>query len=193
MPDRLIRGRAWIGLVAFALIGIVTLQLGLLQLNSRIGRDLRRETVLQRENASLGIENAELAAAERIEALASRSGMRGTPESALRFLDASHRGALAKALAALHTAVGQGAAATGSEVSGASGTAVPSGSTGASGAAVPSGSTGASGAAVPGTSGASVPATSGPSASTGASESGGSAATSAESSASAAATATPSG
>ena len=41
--DRLIRGRMWIGIVAFALIGIVTLQLGLLKLNSGIGRSLERE------------------------------------------------------------------------------------------------------------------------------------------------------
>ena len=40
--DRLIRGRMWIGIVAFALIGIVTLQLGLLKLNSGIGRALER-------------------------------------------------------------------------------------------------------------------------------------------------------
>ncbi len=61
----LIRGRAWIGLVAFALIGIVTLQLGLLQLNSGIGRALEREARLQRENAALSIENSELASGEQ--------------------------------------------------------------------------------------------------------------------------------
>src|SRR5207302_547285 len=56
--DRLIGGRAWIGLVAFALIGIVTLQLGLLELNTHIGRVLEREGRLQRENAALSIQNS---------------------------------------------------------------------------------------------------------------------------------------
>jgi len=44
--DRLIRGRTWIGIVAFALIGIVTLQLGLLKLNGGIGRALEHEALL---------------------------------------------------------------------------------------------------------------------------------------------------
>ncbi len=51
--DRLIRGRIWIALIAFALIGIVTLQLLVLQLNAGIGRALVREAQLQRENAAL--------------------------------------------------------------------------------------------------------------------------------------------
>src|SRR5271168_1458394 len=36
--DRLIRGRVWIVVIAFALIGIVTLQLLVLQLNAGMGR-----------------------------------------------------------------------------------------------------------------------------------------------------------
>ena len=99
--DRLIRGRAWIGLVAFALIGIVTLQLGLLQLNSRVGRALERETVLERENSSLSVENSSLSSPERVEALALRTGMRPAPESSLRFLRRSDPGALARAAHAL--------------------------------------------------------------------------------------------
>jgi hypothetical protein len=42
--DRLISGRIWIGVIAFALIGIVTMQLGLLKLNAGIGRSLAQET-----------------------------------------------------------------------------------------------------------------------------------------------------
>ncbi len=60
--DRLIARADWIALVAFALIGIVTLQLLLLTLNGDIGRALEREALLQRENAALSIENSELAA-----------------------------------------------------------------------------------------------------------------------------------
>lgn len=44
--DRLIHGRAWIGIVTFALIGIVTMQLGLLKLNAGIGRALKHEAAL---------------------------------------------------------------------------------------------------------------------------------------------------
>jgi hypothetical protein len=87
--DRLIRGRIWIGLVAFALIGIVTLQLGLLRLNGNIGRAIEHEAVLQRENATLSIENSELAAGERVAARAAHLGMVLVPSGALSFL-ASH-------------------------------------------------------------------------------------------------------
>jgi cell division protein FtsL len=84
--DRLIAGRAWIALVAFALIGIVTLQLGLLELNASVGRSLERAAALQRENAALAIENSELAAGGRVESLASRLDMELVPMGALRFL-----------------------------------------------------------------------------------------------------------
>ena len=84
--DRLISGRAWIALVAFALIGIVTLQLGLLELNANVGRALEREAALQRENATLAIENSELAAGGRVESQASKLGMGLVPLASLRFL-----------------------------------------------------------------------------------------------------------
>lgn len=99
--DRLIRGRISIALVAFALIGIVTLQLGLLELNASIGRTLEREGVLQRENAALSIENSELAAGDRVEARAAQLGMRIVPVGALRFLAASPRSDVSGATAAL--------------------------------------------------------------------------------------------
>ena len=86
--DRLISGRIWIGVIAFALIGIVTMQLGLLKLNAGIGRSLAREALLQRENATLSTENSEMAAGERIEAQAGQAGMELIPSGALRFLAA---------------------------------------------------------------------------------------------------------
>jgi hypothetical protein len=86
--DRLIRGRAWIALVAFALIGIVTLQLGLLKLNGGIGRALQHEAVLQRQNAALSIENSEMAAGGRVQSQAAQIGMQFVPAGALRFLAA---------------------------------------------------------------------------------------------------------
>jgi len=84
--DRLLHGRAWIGIVAFALIGIVTMQLGLLKLNAGIGRALEHEAALQRENAALSVEDSETAAGDTVELQAGHMGMQLIPEGALRFL-----------------------------------------------------------------------------------------------------------
>jgi hypothetical protein len=102
--DRLIRGRTWIGIVAFALIGIVALQLGLLKLNGGIGRALEREALLQRQNAALSIENSELAAGPRVQALAAQLGMAFASPSQLRFLDSRPRADTARAAASLAAA-----------------------------------------------------------------------------------------
>src|SRR5439155_305969 len=51
--DRLLTGRAWIGLIAFALIGIVFMQVSLLKLNAGIGRSVERASILDRYNAEL--------------------------------------------------------------------------------------------------------------------------------------------
>jgi cell division protein FtsL len=98
--DRLIQGRISIALVAFALIGIVTMQLGLLKLNAGIGRALERTALLQRENAALSIENSEMAAGDRVELQAARLGMELVAPGALHFLAArpsidASRGAVA--------------------------------------------------------------------------------------------------
>jgi cell division protein FtsL len=103
--DRLIAGRIWIALVAFALIGIVTLQLLLLTLNGDIGRSLEREGVLQRENAALSIEDSELAAGERVEARATRLGMQLVAPGSLRFLSAARGGEVTRAAGALSAPV----------------------------------------------------------------------------------------
>jgi cell division protein FtsL len=128
--DRLLRGRTWIALVAFALIGIVTLQLGLLKLNASIGRTLEKEAVLQRENASLSIENSELSAGDRVEARAVRLGMKLVPLGALRFLAARP-----------HIDAGRGAAALSAPIQSAS----SSSEAPASGAAPASASSGTAG------------------------------------------------
>jgi hypothetical protein len=102
--DRLIRGRMWIAIVAFALIGIVALQLGLLKLNGGIGRAIEREALLQRQNAALSIENSELAAGPRVEARAGQLGMAFASPSQLRFLDSHPRADTARAAATLAAA-----------------------------------------------------------------------------------------
>jgi cell division protein FtsL len=97
----LIRGRTWIALIAFALIGIVTLQLLVLRLNANIGRALVREAQLQRANAALSIESSELAAGERVESLTAKLGMELVPEGDLRFLSINPRADVVRAAATL--------------------------------------------------------------------------------------------
>jgi cell division protein FtsL len=98
--DRLIRGRAWIGLLAFALIGIVAMQLFVLQLNTGIGHTLTRVAQLQRENAQLGIEDSAYSAESRIAPLATATGMMLAPVGMVHFVTAS-RADLARAASAL--------------------------------------------------------------------------------------------
>jgi cell division protein FtsL len=106
--DRVLRGRTSIALVAFALIGIVTLQLGLLKLNSSIGRTLERESLLQRQNAALSIENSELTAGERVESRATQLGMQLVPVASLRFLSARPSSDAGRAAAAVRKTPAQG-------------------------------------------------------------------------------------
>jgi hypothetical protein len=128
--DRLIRGRIWIAVIAFALIGIVTLQLLVLQLNASIGRSLVREAQLQRANAALSIESSELSAGERVESQAGRIGMQLVPLNGLRFLTAHPSSDVARAAAALKAPVH----AAGSGEAGAATTQTASATTAASGA-----------------------------------------------------------
>lgn len=99
--QRLLAGRLGIALVAFALIGIVTLQLGLLKLNGGIGRALEHEAALQRENAALSIENSELAAGDRVELSAARIGMQYVAPGTLQALVAHPASDATRAAAAL--------------------------------------------------------------------------------------------
>lgn len=84
-----LRGRVWIGVVAFALIGIVSAQLIVLRLNTDIGRSLQRAAALQREDAALAIDVSEAGSAERIEELARGLGMVAVTPGELRFLRAA--------------------------------------------------------------------------------------------------------
>jgi hypothetical protein len=99
--DRLLRGRAWLVVVTFALIGIVTLQLALLKLNGAVGRALHSQALLQRENAQLSIENSELSAADRVQAGAAQLGLAFRSSASLGFLAPSFHGDFARGAAAL--------------------------------------------------------------------------------------------
>ncbi len=83
--DKLIRGRAWIALVAFALIGIVAMQLWVVKLNVGIGGALERTALLQQESSTLASEDSALSSGERIEQLAAAKGMVPAPPGALHF------------------------------------------------------------------------------------------------------------
>ena len=151
--DRLIRSRVWIGIVAFALIGIVTLQLGLLKLNAGIGRSLEREAALQRQNAALSVENSELASGSRVESQAEQLGMRLVSVGGLQFLGSHGRSDLSRAAAALqaapaHEAVAAPAAGASSEeaaseTSGATSAEASSEASAGEGASAPAGETSA--------------------------------------------------
>ncbi len=86
--DRLIRSRLWIALIAFALIGIVAMQLWLLKLNGGIGRAIEHESYLQRENAALSAENSAASAGDLVEQHAVADGMKIVPPGSLIFLHA---------------------------------------------------------------------------------------------------------
>lgn len=72
--------------MAFALIGIVAMQLWLLKLNGGIGRAIEHESLLQRQNAVLSAENSSMAAGDLIEQQAIASGMRIVSPGTLIFL-----------------------------------------------------------------------------------------------------------
>lgn len=126
--DRLIRGRAWIGLLAFALIGMVAMQLLVLELNTGIGHTLGRVAQLQRQNAQLGIEDSMYSAEDRVAPLAAAAGMTLAPAGTVHFVAASPVD-VSRAAAALSTAVQApasgltGSTEAGSGASGSTGTA----------------------------------------------------------------------
>ncbi len=142
--DRLIQGRISIAFVAFALIGIVTMQLGLLKLNAGIGRALEHEALLQRENAALSIENSELAAGDRVELQAGRLGMGLTSPGDLRFLTLGSRSFEARrAAAALSASVAS--SPTAPTAASPAGATRGEGATGASESEAPAAASGAAG------------------------------------------------
>lgn len=99
--DRLARGRLWIGLLAFGLIGIVAMQLMVLRLNTSIGAALERAGGLQRANAQLRIEAATGAGEGRIEPLAAATGMTFAPSGSAHFVVSSPAADVARAASVL--------------------------------------------------------------------------------------------
>jgi hypothetical protein len=110
----------WIAVLALGLIGIVTIQVVILQLNTSIGRSLSRAAGQQRENAALAIADSEAGSGEKIEAQAARLGMHAVPPGELRFMRAAGRGAAAAAARALRSTTASSATSLTSTLGGSS-------------------------------------------------------------------------
>ncbi|HKG17706.1 MAG TPA: hypothetical protein VKA96_08460 [Solirubrobacteraceae bacterium] len=75
LVERLVRGRGWIAVIAFLLMGIVAMQVSLLKLNAGIGRDVERSVSLERRNGELRAQISGLQSGERIQDRAAVLGM----------------------------------------------------------------------------------------------------------------------
>ena len=85
--DRLVRGRAWIALVAIGLIGIVFMQVSLLKLNAGISRAVTAADTLERQNSNLRGDISNLDSDERIQAVAAKLGMTTPAAGDVHYLD----------------------------------------------------------------------------------------------------------
>lgn len=91
--DRLVHTRAWVAVVAACLIGLVTMQVSLLKMNSGIGRAVEQAATLERSNSAL---RAEISRRSSVDLIQAKAGMRGflMPEPAdVTFLTAGDLGA----------------------------------------------------------------------------------------------------
>jgi hypothetical protein len=85
--DRLVRGRAWIALMAIGLIGIVFMQVSLLKLNAGISRAVTAADTFERQNSSLREDISKLDSGERIQAVAAKLGMVTPAAGDVHYLD----------------------------------------------------------------------------------------------------------
>jgi cell division protein FtsL len=86
--DRLVRGRAWIAIIAVLLLGIVFMQVSLLKLNAGISRAVATADTLDRQNSALRADISELDSGERIQGVAAAAGMLMPAAGDVHFLDA---------------------------------------------------------------------------------------------------------
>jgi hypothetical protein len=75
LVDRLLRSRLWIWALAVALLGIVTMQVSLLKLNSGISRAVETSATLERANGELEARIAQLSKTDRVQTGAQTLGM----------------------------------------------------------------------------------------------------------------------
>ena len=99
--DRVVRGRAWIAVVGTLLIGIVAIQVSMLDINAGIGRAVERSSALERDNARLEATVAAMASAKRIRAKAEKLGLVTPQMERVRYVPARTGPEASAALAAL--------------------------------------------------------------------------------------------
>jgi hypothetical protein len=86
--DRLLRGRAWIALLALGLMGIVFIQVSMLRLNAGISRGITSAETLHRQNSTLRADISKLDSSERIGDAAKSFGMIQPAAGSVTYLDA---------------------------------------------------------------------------------------------------------
>jgi hypothetical protein len=84
--DGLLRGRAWIWLIGLLLGGIVAMQVSLLKLNAGISRAVTTSSTLERQNADIESEIAQLSSIERVRDAATAEDMVTPAPGAISFL-----------------------------------------------------------------------------------------------------------
>src|SRR5579875_183511 len=80
------QGRLWIAMISAALVGIIGLQVAILQVNEQVGRSLEARSALQRSVSQLQVEDSALSASARVESEAARLGMVPLGEGHTTFL-----------------------------------------------------------------------------------------------------------
>jgi len=89
--DRLLRGRGWIALIGALLVGVVFLNVGLLDRGNGVARDAERVEELGRENAELRSAVARLGSSERIQRVAAERGLVLPEPGDVRYLRANRK------------------------------------------------------------------------------------------------------
>jgi hypothetical protein len=88
MVDRLVRGRAWIGLLGVLLIGLVGINVSLLKLNAAAGRNAEWAKKLRVDNADLRARVSRLRSGQRIQASARDLGLVMPAAASVHYLTA---------------------------------------------------------------------------------------------------------
>jgi hypothetical protein len=100
--DRLLRGRAWIGLLGVLLIGLVAINVSLLKFNAEAGRNAEKAKALRVQNAALRARVSRLRSSDRLERAGRELGLTMPAAGQVRYLSTRPRDgrAAAKALRA---------------------------------------------------------------------------------------------
>jgi hypothetical protein len=89
--DRLLRGRAWIGLLGVLLIGLVAINVSLLKFNAEAGRNAEKARALRIQNAELRARVSRLRSSDRVERVGRELGLGMPAAGQVRYLSARPR------------------------------------------------------------------------------------------------------